>query len=139
MSEPVICPACGSEKVSRIEKEELGHLTLGSDFTYKAVIYKCSTCSEEGDFFAESDKDYLLTQREAQINLVKHMIEDLNNKGISMASFERILELPARTLTRWKNGNFSSSAIALLRIAITYPWILETANHKFESSLDTPF
>ena len=60
------------------------------------------------------------------------MLEDMNNAGISMAMFERVFELPPRTLTRWKAGDFSSSALALLRIAATFPWIIKVAEHKFE-------
>lgn len=56
----------------------------------------------------------------------------MSKVGITMAMFERVFELPTRTLTRWKGGDFSASALALLRIVATYPWIIEVAEHKFE-------
>src|SRR5690606_15728742 len=64
----------------------------------------------------------------------KNILESMSNVGITMAMFERVFELPTRTLTRWKNGDFSASALALLRIVATYPWIIEVAEHKFEKN-----
>ena len=130
--ELVICPACGSHQVARSEKESFNQLTLGAKFFFKEINYKCNSCTEEGDFLAETDKNYLAAQKEAQSDLVKRLLETMNNAGITMAMFERVFELPARTLTRWKNGDFSSSALALLRTVTTYPWIIEVAENKFE-------
>ena len=132
--ELVICPACGSNQVTRTEKESFGDLTLGSKFSFREVNYKCNSCSEEGDFSAETDKNYITSQKEAQSKLVKQFLETMNSVGITMAMFERVFELPARTLTRWKNGDFSSSALALLRIVFTYPWIIDVAENKFENT-----
>lgn len=132
--ELVTCPACGSNQTTRSEKESFADLTLGSKFSFSEVNYKCNSCGEEGDFLAETDKNYLAAQKEAQSNLLKQLVETMNNAGITMAMFERVFELPARTLTRWKNGDFSSSALALLRIVITYPWIIEVAENKFEKT-----
>jgi len=131
----VICPACGSQRVSRSEYENSNQLTLGSKFSFKEVLYTCNTCGEEGDFFAETDKNYLAAQKAAQLNLIKKILEDLHSNGISMALIERVFELPPRTLTRWKNGDFSSSALSLLRIIFTYPWIIEVAENKFEKNI----
>lgn len=126
------CPACGSQEVLRFEDEGFDQLTLGDKFSFKQVNYKCNSCEEEGDFSEETDKNFLVAQKVAQGNLVKEILKNMNNIGISMAMFERVFELPARTLTRWKNEDFSSSALALLRIIITYPWIVDVAEHKFE-------
>ncbi len=130
----IICPACGSSEVARFEKESFSQLTLGSQFSFKEINYKCNACQEEGDFLAETDKNYLVAQKEAQGNLVKQLLETMHSMGITMAMFERVFELPTRTLTRWKNGDFSSSALALLRIVTTYPWIIEVAENKFEKT-----
>lgn len=130
----VTCAACGSKRVTRFEQENFDKLTLGAEFSFTEIYYKCESCGEEGDFLAETDKNYLLAQKDAQIKLVQQILTDLNKAGVTMAMFERVFELPVRTLTRWKMGDFSSSAIALLRIAITYPWIIEVAEHRFESN-----
>jgi len=118
--------------VLRSEKEARGYLTLGQEFLYKEILYKCDSCEEEGDFNAETDKNFLNAQKDAQVIFAKNSLENMSNVGITMAMFERVFELPTRTLTRWKNGDFSASALALLRIVATYPWIIEVAEHKFE-------
>jgi hypothetical protein len=51
----------------------------------------------------------------------------------SMAFVERALELPQRTMMRWKKGQLSDAAIALLRIIGTYPWIMDVADAKYDS------
>lgn len=130
----VICPMCGSQDVARFEKQSLTQLTLGDRFAFKEIYFKCNSCKEEGDFLAETDKYYLIAQKEAQGKLVKQILENLSEAGIAMAMLERVFELPIKTLTRWKGGDFSSSAIALLRIIITYPWIIEVAEHRFDSN-----
>ncbi len=128
------CPSCGSNDVLRNEKESRGRLTLGQEFFYKEILYKCNSCEEEGDFNAENDESFLNAQKDAQAIFAKNILENMSNVGITMAMFERVFELPARTLTRWKNGDFSASALALLRIVATYPWIIEVAEHKFEKN-----
>lgn len=131
----VICPACGSENTTRTEIENTEQLTLGSEFVFKEIIYRCKICGEEGDFVAETDKNFVLAQKSAQESLVKHTIEEFCVRNISMAYFERVFELPVRTVTRWKSGDFSSSAIALLRVTKVYPWITEVAEHRFDPNV----
>lgn len=126
------CPVCGSANITRHEQDNCHQLTLGNKFHYKEIFYKCTLCNEEGDFFSDTDVNYIKAQKEAQILFVKDAIEELN-KSYSMAMLERVFELPARTLTRWKNGDFSSSGLALLRILVTYPWITDVAEHRFNS------
>jgi len=129
------CPACGSPNIVRTEVENTDQLTLGPEFAFKEVRHKCSICGEEGDFSAETDANYSVAQKNAQGGLVKRLIEDMGQHNISMAFFERAFELPMRTVTRWKTGDFSASAIALLRVAVTFPWIAEVAEHRFESNV----
>ncbi len=130
-----VCPICGSKHISRIEKESTGQLSMGTEFVFKEIIYKCASCKEMGDFFHESDKFYMDAKNQAENTLVKQILEDLNNNGMSMAYIERVFELPARTLTRWKTGDYSSSALALLKIINTFPWILEVAENRFSPAV----
>ncbi|MFA6036881.1 MAG: hypothetical protein WC748_02010 [Legionellales bacterium] len=126
------CPVCGSEKIKRHENENHAYLTLGERFNFQEIYYKCENCEEEIDILNETDKSYLLAKKQAEKALVKKIIAKLSALGISMAYFERVFELPIRTLTRWKNGDFSANALALLRIINTYPWMVEVADEKFE-------
>ncbi|MES2217175.1 MAG: hypothetical protein V4501_02055 [Pseudomonadota bacterium] len=130
----IACPVCASKDTARHEKMGSGKLTLGPEFAFKEILYRCNSCQEEGDFTEESDKNYLFAQKNAQALLVKNIIDDMSNVGISMAMLERVFELPQRTLTRWKNGDFSASALALLRIIVTYPWMIGVAENRFERS-----
>lgn len=128
----IVCPSCGSLEVSREELEGQEQLTLGPQFQFKAVNFKCGSCGEEGDFTSETDKNFVAAQKSALASFVRSTVEELGSKSVSMAYFERVFELPVRTATRWKTGDFSSSAVALLRIVKTYPWITEVAENKFD-------
>lgn len=125
------CPACGATEMTRYENKKYDQLTLGNKFVYDEIYYKCNSCSEEGDFLSETDQNYVSAQKNAQLDMIKEILDGFNKLNISMAMLERTLELPARTLTRWKNGDFSSSGLALLRVLATFPWIISVAEHKF--------
>lgn len=127
------CPACGSTVTRRHENIKSDHITLGSEFSYKEIYFSCDACHEEIDIFGETDQSFLTEQKKAQHKFIQHSIEWLSQNKIKMALFERIFELPARTLTRWKEGNFSSSTLSLLHIIITYPWIIKVAEKRFNS------
>ena len=129
--ELVRCPACSSTGLTKIKKTNTLQLTLGPSFQYDEVIYECNNCHEIGDFTAESDKNLELAEKEAQKESVKQLIDAITLQQISLAHFERAFELPARTLTRWKSGDFSASSLALLRTIVTFPWITKVAEERF--------
>ncbi len=129
----VICPACGSKNMERHEVDSKDCVTLGSEFTYKEIYYLCKECSDEFDIFNESEKNFRDAEQKAHKLFAAQAIEYLANTGISMALFERVFELPTRTLTRWKEGNLSASALSLLRLLITYPWMTKVAEKKYAS------
>jgi hypothetical protein len=131
MNTKIICPACGSDNVERSENMVIGKLTLGPEFKFKEVACKCHDCETEGDFLNETEPYYLKAEKEAQNILIKQLIDGLKESDISMVFFERVFELPFRTLTRWKSGDFSAAALALLRVIKTYPWISEVAQEGF--------
>lgn len=133
MNNKIICPACGSDNVKRFENEAVGQLTLGSIFKFTEIICECSNCGVKGDFLNETEPYYLKAEKKAQAILIKDLIEDLKQLNISMSFFERVFELPFRTLTRWKSGDFSATSLALLRIVKTFPWIAEVAEERFSS------
>lgn len=126
------CPVCGSTDVAVVHELSHGQLTLGPAFEYTANLHKCETCGEQGDFTGENDSIYLESLRAAQKDLQKSLIEDLGNLGLTMAYIERALELPQRTLARWKNGDHSAANLALLRILKSMPWVVDIADHRFE-------
>lgn len=131
----ITCPACGSDNVLKNASIAHDRISDGPEFSYQKEYYVCNDCSEEGDFAQVNSKKYLEKYNEALAISVKQLISDLPEKHeISMAFFERAFELPMRTLTRWKNGEFSATAVALLRTVNTYPWLIEVAENRFEVS-----
>jgi hypothetical protein len=96
--------------------------------------YKCRTCGMEGDFSGHGDEQIEEAIGAAKHNAIIHIIEEFVRNEISMSSIERALDLPQRTLTKWKNGLSSPSAtgVALMNIIRTYPWILTVAQYKYE-------
>lgn len=133
MSSKVVCPSCGASDFNKSEKVATKQLTLGPEFSYADVVYHCNNCGEEGDFTAESDKNYSAAVKVAEEEAVRALIESLNNEyHLSMAYIERAFELPGRTLTRWKSGDFSAVSLALLRTVQTYPWIVKVAENRFD-------
>ena len=128
----IICPVCGSDKIAKNVSMERGRIPAGPEFTYEQEYYTCGACTEVGDFAQVNDDKYLTQYNEALAVSVKQQIDDLSDKfDISMAYFERAFELPMRTLTRWKNGEFSATAVALLRVVTQFPWISEVAENQF--------
>ncbi len=126
------CPACGSDDLITLTEEKSHQLTLGGEFNYLETMYKCSVCEEEGDFGNKNDDAYALAEQQALKIQIPLLIESLSSEyKVSMAQFERAFELPQRTLTRWKTGDFSSAGIALLRTVKTFPWLVKVAENKF--------
>jgi hypothetical protein len=130
--EEVFCPVCGSKNLtSAINKRQLGDRFIGFS-TIDEVIYECSDCKEKGDFSFRNDGLYESAMEDLNKRGMINMFDGLNEKGISMAHFERCLGLPQRTTARWKNEGVSAAARTLMKTVITYPWILEVAVKNFE-------
>lgn len=130
MSNTIMCPACGATDVIESISTEFKQLTLGPDFEVKFSNYHCNVCGEEGDFSLANDSVVASATKEAQKVFVKNTLNEFDSK-IPLVRIERALELPFRTLNRWKSGDFSASSLALLRILKTYPWIIDVADNRF--------
>lgn len=130
--ESVHCPACGATSLKKNEEIRTEQLTFGPQFQFKEVMYECSSCGESGDFTGETDKNLEVAERHAQESALRNYIEGLSEMHITMAYIERVFELPARTLTRWKSGDFSRTSLALLRVIAACPWMTEIAENRFD-------
>lgn len=125
-----ICPACGSETIVKHREIESVHIE-GSFLQYEATFYECKSCGEQGDFFNESESPYLATRKEVEQQFINALLDELKEKrGIGMAAIERVFELPARTLSRYRLEGSSASGIALMRIIKRFPWIIEEMDRK---------
>lgn len=89
----------------------------------------------EGDFLDQNDAVAAEAVKRAISDSARAIIDQLASRGVSMAHFERALRLPQRTLARWKTGEVSHHAVALLRLVRTFPWLLEVADQSFDDAI----
>jgi hypothetical protein len=128
------CPVCGSTDVLTGSINESLPVPFGPAATFTTTQYTCNTCGESGDFAGENNSTINEALKKSTALSVSEMFEYLSKEGITAAYLERALRLPPRTTARWKGGNLSAAALALLRFVRTYPWLLAVADANFESS-----
>ena len=128
------CPACGSNQINKSVYKEYISEKLGDRLSIEKVRYQCSDCGTEGDFFDENEPLINKALLELKNKLVVSILDGFLEKKISLSSIERALELPQRTLTKWKNGisSPSSAGVALLKFIKLFPWLLEVAENQFD-------
>jgi transposase-like protein len=129
-----ICPACGSENISENKKSIAIKEPFVGEENIEIIENICHDCESTGDFYDQNDeiieaKIKELKQRSVE-NILKYFIENRR----SLTSIERALEIPFRTLAKWKNKTTKTSAagIALLRFIRLFPWLLEVAENKYD-------
>jgi hypothetical protein len=128
------CPVCGSNNIVKSSYKEFVHDSLCGQVLVEKTVYHCNSCGEEGDFFNDNDKIINETLEIMRGNFVASTLDTFVTNKISFSSMERALDLPQRTLTKWKNGVSSPTAvgIALLKYLRLFPWLLEVAENDFE-------
>ena len=126
------CPACGSHDIR--SEPATRAINLPSGKTEQVPIYQdtCLSCGEVGDFSDRNDALIKAALKQAEVAAVENSIQFLSSLGLTMAYVERVLGLPQRTIMRWKAGEYSAAAIALLRIVRAYPWLLQVAENHFD-------
>lgn len=133
------CPSCGSKNLE--VKHETRHISLpfASPIQYETVIDFCKDCEMEGDFLGINEQNLPTLIEKAKKESATQMIGDLvERKKLSMSYMERALDLPMRTMMRWKSGeSISAAAVTLLRVVETYPWIVEVADAQYERRYST--
>src|SRR3989339_135874 len=133
MSKITACPACDGTSLRREERMEKLPVPYGPDAETKQYVYVCETCGFDID---DSDVNDVTTEKALEISRkesIIRMLNELESLGNSLAGMERALDLPQRTISRWKASNeVSSGGLALLRIIRTYPWIIDVADHRYE-------
>jgi len=128
------CPVCGSHSIVCNEVKENIDEAFGGRKTISVKEYMCEDCESEGDFFDENEECLKTTIAALKDVAVTNILDDFSNTPMSFSSMERALELPQRTLTKWKNNASrpSSTGIALLKLLRTFPWLIEVAEHKYD-------
>lgn len=130
----IICPACGSTSFKVANTKKVISEPYSNPVEVFIDEYNCLVCGMQGDFTKSNDEIIDRAIEQAKHNSVFSIIEYFNRNDISMSAFERALDLPQRTLTKWKNGlsNPSATGFALMNIVRTYPWILDVAQNKYD-------
>lgn len=124
----VACPACGSVNIETAPKQGQTRAPYATPVSYETVANHCLDCGEEGDFANQNEAAIQLARKDVRNGSIEPIIEYLSQHGVSMAYFERALDLPPHTVARWKNEKkCSAPSIALMRLIRTFPWLLEVA------------
>jgi hypothetical protein len=125
------CPICGSEDVTEKVNEQQLSLPYGDDSTFKVTELYCDECEEFTIDRESSDEALSEALASGKMDSVNRMLDFLSENGVTNAYLERALDLPVRTVARWKKGKFSASSLALLRMVRTFEWLLEVAEVNY--------
>lgn len=124
------CPICGK----KLTESKINYsITVGSSTEEDLVTsVKCGNCGFCTSDFEENESVKADVLKKAQSACVVAAIESLKDK-YSLSEIEMAMGLPLRTLSKYKNQtkNPSASAVALLQLLQTFPWLVVVAEEKF--------
>lgn len=134
MNDEKKCPVCGSSDLKKITRNHFIDEAFDCQKTIEIFEYHCNACESSGDFFDENDIIISNELKALKNTCVTNIISDFVENNISMSSIERALELPQRTLAKWKSGNTapSASGVALMKFLKLFPWLIEVAEHNYD-------
>lgn len=129
-----VCDICGSKDLQIIKKPASLRIPFYSkEVTYDKVIVHCADCGEEYDVTSDKERSNAIAL--AEKTSLEGLIEFVTKKGYSLAHIERALDLPTRTISRWKSGQEPSSAgLTLLRFLRVFPWLINIAENNYDES-----
>jgi transposase-like protein len=127
----VSCPLCGSENVTIKRAVDHYPIPFCEELELTHPVYYCQDCEEEGDFDGTLDAQVKNDLQKANAASAVRLLDNLSRNGVSMTYLEKALRLPYRTTQRWKRGNISQAALALLRLIRFDPHLLEVADENF--------
>lgn len=135
MKNKIICPACGSEDIYETKKRIKIKEPFADAEIIEIIENVCHTCKAKGDFFYQNEDIIEDTIKRLKQRSVENILEHFIKNKRSLTSIERALEIPFRTLAKWKNKVTKTSAagIALLRFIRLFPWLLDVAENKYDS------
>jgi hypothetical protein len=132
----ISCPACGSTDIQTNTEVELITEAFGGNKDTEITIQTCKSCGISGDFLNLNDKTIQNTIDNLKDKSVENILNTFLENNYSFAGIERALEIPQRTLSRWKNKTTKPSApsIALLKFLRLFPWLIEVAEQRYDYS-----
>ena len=130
------CPVCGSKKLDFEKIYSEVQSPYGPQVKREEEYFVCKECGAETLIEEDTSDGKLSAVEQSKRNSIQLMIDYFKENNRNLASIERALELPQRTISRWKaNEGLTASAIALLRILRTFPWIIDVADFKFNAEI----
>jgi len=124
------CTFCGAPNPQRVSEIRNVEVPFADPTSVRVFYDVCDNCGF--DLEAEENNDIINAAiKQAKKQSVLNIIKWFSDNGVTMSYMERVLDLPIRTMARWKNGDFSAPALALLRIIGVYPWILDVAEQQY--------
>jgi DNA-binding transcriptional regulator YiaG len=133
----ILCPVCGNEVLNESRVFEVLKESFGGQTKISLRKFKCSYCDTEFDSALENDKNIKVAMDDLKMKSINNILNDFNDINVSMASIERVLSIPQRTLTKWKTGKAkpSATAFSLFKYLRTFPWLLEVAENNFDYNI----
>ena len=128
-----MCPACGSTDIKTKKAIQSFYDRFAGDIETEITEDECSRCGMDGDFESVNDSETKHALELLRKNAAQNIINAFVNNGYNLASMERALELPQRTLSKWKNDTPPVAAgLTLLKFIALFPWLLTVADTKFD-------
>ena len=127
----VSCPFCGSENTTTKDVTEHYPIPFCADAEITHELHLCPECEEDGDFDGTLDDYVNKALQKANEASASSLMNDLVAAGVTMTYFEKALRIPFKTTARWKRGEISQAALALLRIIRFEPHLLQVADENF--------
>lgn len=133
MSNDLNCPLCASQDIETKVRIKSFFEPFAGSLNANLNEHHCNNCGMSGDFLKSNDdiiQDVLNKLKEKSAIAI---LSDFAEHGYNFSSLERALELPQRTLTKWKNtGKTSAAGLTLLRFLRLFPWLIEVADNRFD-------
>ena len=138
MNESKICPLCGSDQVEQEEKIETISDSFGENVEVILAYDICKRCGMDGDFTGCNDTIIQEAVDALRAQTVTTILQYFSDHKANFAGMERALELPQRTLSKWKNGSTAPTAagVTLVKFLRLFPWLTIVAENRFH--LNTP-
>ncbi|CAG36775.1 hypothetical protein [Desulfotalea psychrophila] len=126
------CPACGSHNITQqkeIKKIFTDH--LDKETHIETLYEECQECGMDGEFSIDNDEIINNALADTRSETISKILTELSNHH-SLAGIERSLDLPQRTLSKWKNGTKPTrSGTTLVKLIAIFPWLIKIAQSKY--------
>ncbi|MDA3779917.1 MAG: hypothetical protein PF487_06820 [Bacteroidales bacterium] len=130
------CNYCGSSKFDKRKEDQTKSEPFGEKIKFKKEIWICKKCGDEINYTLNYTDEYEESQKQSEVSSIKNILDFFNKRKVKLKDIEDSLELPIRTLSRWKSSlNYSKVGLALLRVIRSYPWIIYVAARRFDNKV----